>query len=78
VKLSENIIYTYLADIFNHCIQNGVFPDNLKLTKGIPVFKPGAKDIASNCKPISILSHFSKVFEKLIHKNLISFLDTKT
>jgi len=25
VKLSKNIICTYLADIFNHCVQNGVF-----------------------------------------------------
>ena len=67
VKLSKNTICTYLADIFNHCIQNGVFPDKLKLAwqryrwsgklaklaKVIPVFKSGAKDIASNYKPMS-------------------------
>ena len=27
VKLSKNIICTYLADIFNNCVQNGIFPD---------------------------------------------------
>jgi len=54
----------YLADIFNHCVQNGVFPDKLKLAKVIPVFKSGAKGIAFNYRPISILSHFSKIFEK--------------
>jgi len=48
VKLSENIICTYLADIFNNCIQNGAFPDKLKLSKVIPIFKSGAKDIAPN------------------------------
>jgi len=41
VKLSKNIICTYLADIFNHCVQNGVFPDKFKLAKVIPVFKSG-------------------------------------
>ena len=76
VKLSKNIICTYLAAIFNNCVQNGIFPDKLKLAKIIPIFKSGAKDIASNYRPISILSHFSKIFEKLMHKNLVSFLDT--
>ena len=83
MKLNKNIICTYLAvictylaDIFNNCVQNDVFPDKLKLAKVIPVFKSGAKDIASNYRPISILSYFSKIFEKLMHKNLVSFLDT--
>ena len=76
VKLSKNIVCTCLADIFNNCVQNGIFPDKLKFAKVIPNFKSDAKDIASNYRPISILSHFSKIFEKLMHKNLVSFLDT--
>ena len=69
MKLSKNIICTYLADIFNNCVQNGIFPDKLKLAKVIPIFKSGAKDIASNYGSTSILSHFAKIFEKLMHKN---------
>jgi len=46
--LSKNIICTYLSDIFNNCVQNGTFPDKLKLAKVSPVYKSGAKDIASN------------------------------
>jgi len=38
----------YLTDKFNNCVQNGIFPDKLKLAKVIPIFKFGAKDIASN------------------------------
>ena len=38
VKLSKNIICTYIADIFNNCVQNGFFPDKLKLAKVIPIF----------------------------------------
>ena len=70
------ILYV-LADIFNNCVQNGIFADKLKLTKVILIFKSGAKDIyTSNYRLISILSHFSKIFEKLMHRNLVSFLDT--
>ena len=40
----------YLTDTFkfNQCVQNGIFPDKLKLTKIIPVFKSIAKDTASS------------------------------
>ena len=48
VKLSKNIICTYFADIFNNCVQNGIFSDKLILAKVIPIFESGAKDIASN------------------------------
>jgi len=50
MKLSKNIICMslYLADIFNHCVQNGVLPDKLKLVRVILVFKLGAKNIASS------------------------------
>ena len=48
----------------------------MKLAKVIPIFKSGAKDIASNYRPISILSHFSNIFENLMHKKLVSLLDT--
>jgi len=37
VKLCKYIICTYLTDIFHHCVQNGVFPDKLKLVKVILV-----------------------------------------
>jgi len=42
-------------------VQNGIFPDKLKLAKVIPIFKSGAKDIASNYRPISILSPFQNI-----------------
>jgi len=60
VKLSKNILCTYLADIFNNCMQNGVFPDKLKVAKVIPIFESGAKDIASNYRPILSYHTFPK------------------
>ena len=63
------LICTCIADIFNHCVQNGVFPDKLKLTKVILFFNSSAKDVASNYRSISILPHFSKTSEKLIPEN---------
>ena len=47
----------------------------MKEAKIIPVFKTGDKRLMSNYRPISILSRFSKIFEKCIYKRLVSFFD---
>ena len=63
--------------IFNKSIVSGVFPDSLKHANITPVFKTEAKCMVNNYRPISVLPVFSKVFEKLMHKRLVSFLVDK-
>ena len=53
----------------------GTFPKKLKIAKVIPIFKKGLVSSKSNYRPISLLSVFSKLFEKLMHKRLFRFLD---
>ena len=52
----------------------GVFPSELKLAKVIPIFKSGDSTKMSNYRPISILSLFSKIFEKLMYNIVNNFL----
>ena len=59
--------------IINGSFSSGVFPDRLKLAKVIPLHKQGATDVPSNYRPISLLSIFSKVIEKLMYKQLLEF-----
>lgn len=42
-------ISQYLAEIFNKCVVEGVFPDKLKVAKVIPAYKKGDR---SNCEII--------------------------
>ena len=42
----------------------GVFPDKLKLSKVIPIFKSAEKYSMNNYRPISILPNFRKIIEK--------------
>ena len=59
----------------NSSFECGIFPNELKLAKVIPIFKNGDKQDISNYRPISILSFFSKIFEKTMYNHLINFID---
>ena len=73
IKLSKFIIAPKLCYLIDYCIYKGVFPDVLKIAKVFPIYKGGEKYIASNYRPISILVHFSKTFEKILKDNIINF-----
>lgn len=65
-------IASTLAIIFNKCVDEGVFPDLMKYSKIIPLFKTGDKTDPSNFRPISILPALSKIFEKVIFNQLLT------
>lgn len=64
-----------LSDVFNLIITNGQYPDSLKIAKVTPIFKTGDATIPSNYRPISTLSVFTKILEKLLVSRLIGFFD---
>ena len=64
-----------LRKIFNKSIEIGRYPDGMKLAKVVPIFKKGPMYISDNYRPISLLSIFNKIFEKILHRNLMKFLE---
>jgi hypothetical protein len=64
IKISSPFISSPLTQICNKSLCSGNFPDHLKYAVVKPLFKKGDKSKISNCRPISILSSFSKVLEK--------------
>ena len=65
IKLSKHIKAPVLTTIFNNCIAEGMYPDALKVAKVIPIHKSGDTSNPYNYRPIPILPHFSKIFEKI-------------
>ena len=63
-----------LVHIYNVSFQTGIFLDMMKLAKIEPLFKKDNKEDIQNYRPISILSAFSKILEKLMYNRLLSFL----
>jgi len=63
-----------LVYIFNLSFATGKVPQLLKIAKVIPVYKKGERTDPTNYRPISLLSIFDKILEKLMYKRLHSFL----
>ena len=64
-----------LNHICNVSFQTGVFPNQMKIAKVIPVFKAGDKCVFTNDIPISLLPQFSKILEKLYNARSDNFLN---
>ena len=65
LKCISNEIISVLCLIINQSLSTGIFPDNLKIAKIIPIYKKEDPHLPDNYRPISLLPAISKVFEKV-------------
>jgi len=66
VKQCIKLLKKPLANIYNASLQSGIFRDQLKIAKVVPVHKKGDKRDIQNYRPIALLSFFSKLLEILM------------
>lgn len=79
-KLLKQTIYNIrypITHIINRSILTGTFPDHLKIAKVVPIYKASDSSELKNYRPISLLSSFSKLFEKVMFNKLTSFLNSE-
>ena len=77
IKKSCYIICDYLAKLYNDCMNEGIFPDQLKTGKITPIYKKENEELIENYRPVSTLPIFGKIFEKIIYSRLYSFFVSK-
>ena len=74
IKLCGDKLAVPLKIIFDNILITGIFPNQWKEANVTPVHKKNDKQVVTNYRPISLLPILSKVYEKIIFKNLYNYL----
>lgn len=74
LKEAAPVISCPLAYMLNLSIRKNIFPNLLKNARITPLFKKGSNLKVCNFRPISILPVLSKIYEKIIHKQIDTYL----
>ena len=75
LKDSASVIAAPLTQIINLSLESGTVPKDWKLAKVTPLFKSGSLIDMQNYRPISVLPTLSKILEKAVHSQLITYLE---
>lgn len=75
IKYNATTFSNILNTCFNKIIATGQYPRCLKESKVCPIYKSGDSCLLDNYRPISTLSVFNKVFEKLLANRLVNFFE---
>ena len=74
LRIAAPNVAPYLQCFIEFAFVNGIFPENCTRAKIIPIHKKGDKTDPNNYRPISILTCFAKILERLIYDRFLAFL----
>ena len=66
---SIDIYSPLLTDVINDSLKRGIFPNEV-----IPLFKNADPCFKTKCRPVSLLSHISNVFERIIYNYVNEYI----
>ena len=75
LKELHPVIIEPLTDIINRSLHQGTFPDDMKQSDTIPLYKAKERYYTTNYRPISLLLTMSKILEKIVYKRTVKFLN---
>ena len=75
LQLCPDMFASNLTKIYNKSLETGEYPSALKVAKVTALFKGSTRYDINNYRPISLLSCFNTMFDKIVCKRLTSFLE---
>ena len=75
IKSVIHLIAHPLSIIINACFSTGYFPDPLKYSKVIPVFKKGDTALPNSYRPITIISVMAKIIETTAYTQILDHFE---
>ena len=76
-ECKNNISYPVFLTRKESC-ESEVIPEDMKIQSITPIFKKGDKSDPGNYRPISLTSHLIKIFERVIRKKLVCYLESNS
>ena len=73
IKDNLDIFSQVMTKYFNDTVNTSEFPAAMKFADVISVFKKNERSIKENYRPVSILPVFSKIFEKILHDQILAY-----
>ena len=76
IKLSSDVINTYLLFLINCSFDKDIFPKELTRARVLPLHKEGSKLDQNNYRPlISFLVDFNKIFERAMYNRVYQYFE---
>ena len=75
IKWAPHIFGPILLNVFNRCFQLGIYPDSMKVARVVPIHKGGDLNDVNNYRPISVLTQFNRIFERILANRMLNFFE---
>ena len=75
IKWAPHIFGPILLNVFNRCLQLGIYPDSMKVARVVPIHKGGDLNDVNNYRPISVLTQFNRIFERILANRMLNFFE---
>lgn len=75
IKQLKNQLIAPITKLVNLSIRHGIFPNCLKKSKVIPIFKKGNRNDPNNFRPVSLTPILSKILEYILKEQLCAFFE---
>ena len=72
IKLSADVIDKHLTNTINTYLGCSCFSENAKITSVKPIYKKESRSNKNNYRTVSILNHFSKIYERFMNDKLLN------
>ena len=76
LKSAGSIIAKPLSIIYRRSVADGYLPAHFRCARVVPVFKAGDTDCVKNYRPISVVSIFAQILERIIERKLYAYAET--
>ena len=77
LKSTVDIHLPFITNSINLSIENGCFPEELRLAEVSPIFKKKDDLDKENYRPVSVLPHVPKVFKRIMYHQINDYMKDK-